>query len=72
MRKYQRGRVSGDQLRPETVDKRYGQWNEDVLGRTCRLDETPVGFDLFWNENLTWWSNLNYCLVGQHTLYCEN
>ena len=69
--KYRRRRVFGGQLRPEEVDERCGHWDENVLGRTCRLDEALVGVDLVGWENMRWWSILNHCLVGQLVRYCE-
>ena len=52
--KYRGGRAFGDQLRPEKVEKRCAHWNEDVLGRTYKLDETKIGTELVVSENLTW------------------
>ena len=69
--KYRRGRVFGGQLRPEKVDERCGHWIQDILGRTCRLDETWVGVKLVGTVKTTWWSNLNQCLVGQLLSYCK-
>ena len=68
--KYRRGRVFGDRLRLEKVDEKFDNWNKDVLGCTCRLDEAWVGIDFVGSERLTLWSILNHCLVGQ-LQYCE-
>ena len=69
--KYRRGRIFDDELRPERVDERCGHWNEDVLSRNCRLDESYVGFDLFGSEKLTWWSILSHYLVDQLLWQCD-
>ena len=58
--KYRRGRVFGGQLRPEKVEEWCGHWDVDVLGRTCRLDETCVRVKLVGSEKTTWRSKLNF------------
>ena len=43
----------GGHLRPEKVDERCGDWNEDLLSRTCKPDKMLVRIDLVGSERLT-------------------
>ena len=53
--KYLRGRVFDGQPRFEKAEERRGHWNEDVLGRTCKLDEALERIDLVGRKRSIWW-----------------
>lgn len=50
---------------------RYGHGYENVLSRTCKLEQVLVGIDLVESERLVWYRVLNHCLVGRLLWYGE-